>query len=268
MAKFSIPFRSRVSDDHRSQSQETTREDTRDRFPSNVERGNSPRTGGTPRKVSTSRTLSATSLRALFWRWRWVLVAIAVGVLAQSVLSVFAGERETTTAVVVADSELSSGQILTEAELGMLSLPQSAVPPGAVTDIADAIGKPIVAPLPSGAPILRPHLIDQDFLSTAPEGTSIVAVTLADDGGLGLLEVGSRIDLYAPPDEFAETPEATLVVEGALIVGMAVEPGSSNLLSDVADKRIFYVAIPNKTTSLIIGIGARTPFHAVLSGYA
>lgn len=212
--------------------------------------------------------MSATSLRALFWRWRWVLVVIALGVTAQSILSVVAGEREATTAVVVADSELSSGQILTEGDLTIHSLPHSAVPPGAVTDISDAVGKPIVAPLPAGAPILQPHLIDQDFLSAAPQGTSIVAVTLADDGGLGLLEVGSRIDLYAPPDEFAETPEATLVVEGALIVGMAVEPGSSNLLSDVADKRIFHVAIPNKTTSLVIGIGARTPFHAVLSGHA
>lgn len=205
-------------------------------------------------------------IRAAMWRWRWVILTGALVMCGQTVITVFAPEAEATRNVVVAAHDLTAGHVLTEEDVTLKRIPTSLSPPGTPSHVDRVTGKSIVAPVPAGAPILSSQILDEKFINAAPHGTKILPIAIADTGGTELLQVGSYVDLYAPPDEEAESSEAVLAASEALIVGKATTPGESSILHESEPKTVFYLAIPDKTVSIILGISSRTQFHAVLSG--
>lgn len=208
----------------------------------------------------------ASRVRALLWRWRWVGYALLLIGLFQAIVSALAALHPAEVAVVVAAQDLSAGQELQENDLKIVSLPKSAAPPQYLTQLDDALTQHVVAAIPAGAPILRGQLLGDEFLSRAPPGTVVAAVPLADTGGLSLLQVGSQVDLYAPPDEFSQPATATLVAAGVPIVGAYTEPAKSTLLTEQPGVAVFYLALKDYYVADIVGQAARAPLHAVLSG--
>lgn len=192
-----------------------------------------------------------------------MLVAVAIHTIASAAREQVPEEMQ----IVVAARAIESGKLLDEDDVTVASIPQpesGQVAPFSA-DPHDFIGKHAVAAVPEGGPLYREQLLDETLLDLAPEGTVITAVPIADNGALEIMTVGSRIQLYAPPDEFAEDQGAQLVADDVLVVGKAVESGASTFLSDVDDTIVFHVAIPRSIATLVIGIGARAPFHAVLA---
>ncbi|MDO5025086.1 MAG: SAF domain-containing protein [Trueperella sp.] len=214
----------------------------------------------------STRLHQAGRWRAVLWRWRWVGYALVILGVFQAIVSALAATHPAQLEIVVAARDLSAGQELTARDLKLISVPASAAPPQYLPQIDDALAQHVVAAIPAGAPILRGQLLGDEFLASAPPGTVIAAVPLADTGGLQLLQVGNQVDLYAPPDEFSSSATATLVAAGISIVGAYTEPGQSTLLTEQPGTAVFYLALPDFYVADIVGQAALAPLHAVLSG--
>lgn len=216
--------------------------------------------------VAAHRALrTASPVRALLWRWRWVIVALLVGVLIQSVLASISAHNPRTTPVVVASKDLSAGEVLTTANLRLAPVPTKLAPAAALTNIAAAAGETIVAPLPAGAPIFAEQLFTSAFAASPPAGTVITAIQLDDTATLAMLQPGTKLQLYSPPDDTAETSAARLIADNALVVAVRAEAKSGGILRENANKAAVFVAINKRDANLVIGIGARGPLHAVIT---
>ena len=192
-------------------------------------------------------------------------LTLAIGVAAQSVISTFAAQNPATTQVVVAASDLSTGDELTQSSIKIASVPQRFLPEGTTDNAENVIGKRIVAPLPSGAPILSQQLFTSAFAAHPPKGTVITSVSLDDAVTLSILQPGDSLQLYAPPPQTDENAEAQLLTRSATVV--AVEPSTpqNGILSGSRNTGSIYVAVPENDANAIIAFGANNSLHAVIN---
>lgn len=102
---------------------------------------------------------------------------------------------------VVAGRPVEPGALLSEADLTIQNFPAEALPAGAVSSLAGAVGKITMIALNTGEMLLDHHLTQPD-ISTANLGFTLpagkVAVTLSADDLLSrsqLTQVGSRVDI-------------------------------------------------------------------------
>ncbi|WP_124054321.1 SAF domain-containing protein [Arcanobacterium ihumii] len=206
-------------------------------------------------------------IRAVLWRWRCVVFALVIGAFVQSILTYVSSSSVTLENVVVAKTELSTGDVLDSHNLEIVQLPTKILPENTISNLDDASGQRIVAPLPKGMPVVRSQFLDSSFSSHAPPNTVITTISLADDATLAILKEGSRIDIYAPPRENSDELDAELLAKDAIVMS-TISPSdrSNSLFDDFTNKSSLMVAIPNDTARLVIGIGARTPLRAVLAG--
>lgn len=205
---------------------------------------------------------SVRSVRAFAWRWRLVGIAIVVAMAFSSILAAI----EANTAsypIVVASRDLAAGTPLEESDVDIVTIKDHL--PGVATSPELAIGSPLVTSITAGSPILERNILNDDLVTNPSPGHVISAVELADDGGLDLLHPGARVDLYAAPDEYDESSEAELVVRAVRVVGITKNQGKSTIFSEVDDKRVYFLEIPDSEVSLLLGFGARSPLHAVPS---
>jgi Flp pilus assembly protein CpaB len=109
---------------------------------------------------------------------------------------------------------VAPGAELSAADLALARAPTHLVPEGALTAVADAVGRSSVVPLPRGGILTGPALLTPSGL--VAEGNLALPVQFADSAPLGLLRVGDRIDLLG-----AGTDGATHVVaERALVLAL------------------------------------------------
>ncbi len=100
-----------------------------------------------------------------------------------------------TATVQTARIELPVGHVLRAADLVAISLDGSTVPPGIVTDVADAVGRSLRVPVFPGEPVRGEYLGEVRTApeSLVPEGHWLVTVdvrTTADDADLVMLYAG------------------------------------------------------------------------------
>lgn len=213
----------------------------------------------------SSRRLSLPSsrtTRAFLWRWRYVACAIGVVFVLNTILSALATEEEHHPAV-VAVRDLPAGTYVTEADLTVIDFPMSL--DGVATSADDLVGVALIAPVTEGAVIPLSNAMNEEFLHKPRDGHVITAVELANTGGLDLLTTGTYVDVYATPPDHSGSTEATLVARNVRVAGIAVARDQSTIFSDVSDKKVFFLEVRNSDISVFLGIGARTPLHAVLS---
>jgi len=111
-------------------------------------------------------------------------------------IALFMMRPEPSASVIVAAERLPSGHTITEADLQVRSLPGSLVPQGALTNLADAVGKTLSMDRTVGDFIFANNL-GGESLELAPDERA-VAIHVTDSAGMaGLLKAGDTVGLTA-----------------------------------------------------------------------
>lgn len=251
-----------------------------------------------PHEISRSYRIKG-KWRAALWRWRRVLWMILFAFLAQSILSAAGELNPQTEKILVAATDLTAGESLSDSSVQQVNIRKDAVPEGYFTNAEKLAGATVAAAIPKGLPITRSQLLNEKFLRAAPPGTAVTSVSL--DFGLPeeIAAPGNRIDIYAPanlPGEKlpAETEEDTaeadsgrkdktsrqpaerenaentsprgalLLAEEAIIMGKSGKKEKHPFFGDSASQNVFYVAVKTKDLNAVLGVRGTTPLRAVL----
>ncbi|MBL0888435.1 RcpC/CpaB family pilus assembly protein [Myceligenerans indicum] len=136
--------------------------------------------------------------RQHLWRHRVLLAAICCGLAAVNTVQVLRPAPPPSAPVLVTTRAVAAGARLTGADVALRDVAVGITPPASLRRPESAVGLTAVVPLPRGVALHAGILSDGGVLSSAPPGTVVVPVTLADDGVAALLRPGDRVDLLAP----------------------------------------------------------------------
>jgi Flp pilus assembly protein CpaB len=185
-----------------------------------------------------------------------ILVAIAAGLTAG--ILYHAGTQRIS--VVVAGSDLSPGRAIEASEMELRGLPPDALPPGALTDPAAAVGRYPRAPIWKGQLLLASALAASPGAFAAgialPTGHRAVAIPVSAAHAVGGAVVpGSRVDVIAVPVQGrAPAGRATeLIAQAALVVDVRGEQGGP--LEDRSSRRERSGAVRDRLGSVVIAVG-------------
>lgn len=156
------------------------------------------------------------------------MIALAAGVIA-GVIYYASAQR---VGVVVAAAEVSPGHALGNADVEIRSLPPDAVPAGAITDAAFAVGRYARAPIARGQLLFSSVLADApatfDGGVKIPSGHRAVAIPIDAAHAIGgAIVPGSLVDVIAVPVHGRAPAERVteLIVPSALVLDVRGEQG-------------------------------------------
>jgi Flp pilus assembly protein CpaB len=133
--------------------------------------------------------------RAARWHRR-AIAALLVAVAVLAGLNTVSARTAGDVPVVIAQRSIAAGSRIAAADLAVDALPASIVPEGALTDIGQAVDRIAVVEVP-----VRQVLTPTALLGTegrVGSGQVALPVTFGTAGTVGLLGVGSRIDVLGP----------------------------------------------------------------------
>jgi hypothetical protein len=93
----------------------------------------------------------------------------------------------------MAAARVDAGGVLTDADLTTSSVPASAVPPGALTEVADAVGRRIAGALEPGEWLTRTRLVPRTPSEGLSRGRVALHVNLADPFAADVVHVGQGV---------------------------------------------------------------------------
>ena len=193
-----------------------------------------------------------TPARLFVYRFRRPLAAVSAGL----AVLLFAVTLRPTSAdlvdVIVASADLPAGSTLTEQDLAVAAIPADFVPPGAVTNPADALGRMIASGIAMGEPLTRSRL-----MTTGPraDGLHTVPVRLADAEAATLLSPGSVIDLVLASGDTG----ARIVAEGVQVVTVPRISTSAGLGRDSRTAGSLIVVATDRRTAVALAAAGTQP---------
>jgi Flp pilus assembly protein CpaB len=112
-------------------------------------------------------------------------------------LSVLAPAPPPTTLVATAAHDLPGGTTIAADDLRTMKLPPTAVPAGAITDVARLTGRVLAVPVRAGETITDVRLVGPALLAGYGDQLVAAPVRIADAGSALLLQPGDVIDVLA-----------------------------------------------------------------------
>lgn len=209
--------------------------------------------------------MKVTKIRVLAWRLRFVLIACAILAILAVILETLGAIQPPTQPVLVTQTSIEAGSIVQASDVELVDVPASLVPDGAIDTVDAAVGHHLVAGLPAGMIIPKELLATSEFFTHAPRGTQILSVPILSDGGSEFINVGDRVSLYSPPDEFSTDNTSMLLVDNVRIVGMSRGEEGSFFSSEQAPITAF-IAVPTREIPAILGHSSHSALQIVLSG--
>lgn len=174
-------------------------------------------------------------------------LALAIGLLVSfsvyNRLRTFAGSNsnEHVVRVVVAADDIQVGTKLDTHDVGLITIPQSAVPPGAFSDAARVIGRGAVLPVSKGDFILQSKLAALNagagLPSMIPQGMRAVSVRVNDVVSVaGFVQPGTRVDVLATGNEggSGNDRQTTTVLENVAVIAVGKNLGGGSTDSPAA----------------------------------
>ena len=152
------------------------------------------------------RIHEGTRLPAPRWRRRRTARIALAALLLLAAPFAGASGRARTTPVVAVNADLSSGHVLTAAEVTTVDLPPGATPDGALLTAAEAIGTRLSGPVRRGEALTDARVTGRPGDPNRDPARRVVPVPLADPAVAGLLHPGDVVDLVAPVDVATPTP--------------------------------------------------------------
>jgi pilus assembly protein CpaB len=158
-------------------------------------------------------------------------LALAIGLLVSFTVynrlrNIAGASHERGVRVVVASHDISVGSKLDTPDLGMITIPESAIPPGAFTDPAKVLGRGAVLPLSKGEFILTSKLAAQNagagLPSLIPQGMRAVSVRVNDVVSVaGFVQPGTRVDVLATGNQGSGGErQTTTVLENVAVIAV------------------------------------------------
>ena len=184
------------------------------------------------------------------------ILAVAAGLVAG--ILYYAGAQRV--GVVVAAVDIAPGRAVAEADLDVRSLPPDALPPGALTELASAVGRFARSPVSKGQLVLAGSLATSPAAFETgvvlPTGYRAVAIPVGAAQALGGAVIpGSRVDVIAVPMQGrAPAGRSTeLVAPAALVVDVRGEQGGSFERERATGQRA--TAIRDRLGSVVVAVG-------------
>jgi Flp pilus assembly protein CpaB len=146
--------------------------------------------------------------------------------------------------------DLSSGAVLTRADLERTAFAPGSVPDSAVRSVDAVVGRTLATPLGSGEPITAAHLTGSERLAGYP-GRSAVAVRIPDADVVALLTPGQRVALVASDPQGGQQPER--VVEDAAV--LAVPRSDTDAAPTTLPGRLVVFAVPREDADEVVAAG-------------
>ncbi|TDE94098.1 hypothetical protein EXU48_11670 [Occultella glacieicola] len=205
--------------------------------------------------------------RAVLWRYRFVLAAACLGWALVLVLADLRPPAAATTPVLVVTGTLPAGSVLTETDV---EVRQVRDPPPSTVSFEEAVGSPLAIGVGPGTPVVPTLLVGPGLTGSAPAGTVVLPIRLADPALAQLVRVGDRLDLYlAPVDSGGQVLESELITAGALILSRVDEPAADPSLFGATDPAggptgVVIAAVAASDAARVSGASAVAPFRAVL----
>jgi pilus assembly protein CpaB len=157
-------------------------------------------------------------------------LALAIGLLVSFAVytrlrnSANSGANERGIRVVVAADDIQVGAKLTAHDVGAVTIPQSAVPPGAFGDPSKVVGRGAILPVSKGDFILQSKLAPLNagagLPSMIPQGMRAVSVRVNDVVSVaGFVQPGSRVDVLSTGSQ-GNDRQTTTVLENVLVLAV------------------------------------------------
>jgi pilus assembly protein CpaB len=158
-------------------------------------------------------------------------LALAVGLLVSFTvynrLRNFAGAagNERNVQVVVAASDIAVGAKLDARDLRIITVPQSAIPPGSFGGMSQIVGRGAVLPMSTGEFILQSKLAALNagtgLPSLIPQGMRAVSVRVNDVVSVaGFVQPGTRVDVLATGASGVNDRQTTTVLENVAVIAV------------------------------------------------
>ncbi len=206
-------------------------------------------------------------MRRALLRHRRLLAAVLLCAAAGTCVEAFLPRAEPGTPVIAAASDLAAGTVLAAADLRILALPSSAVPPGAQTRREDLLGQRLAAPLRRGDIITDTRLVGPGLLTGTAPGTVAVPLRPADPSTVRLVGAGQRVDVVVSTGNGYETAAASEVIARNLAV-LWSSPGedpSSAWSASPAEAGLVVVAASPEDAAALAGSSTAGQVHLVLT---
>jgi pilus assembly protein CpaB len=156
-------------------------------------------------------------------------LALAIGLLVSYAVynrlrSIAGAETTVGSPVVVATEDIPVGTKLTANDVHLVTVPPSAVPPGAFTTTAKVLGRGAILPLGKGDFVLASKLASLNagagLPSMIPQGMRAVSVRVNDVVSVaGFVQPGTHVDVLATGSQGAEH-QTTTVLENVLVLAV------------------------------------------------
>ncbi|MDO5494227.1 MAG: hypothetical protein Q4G64_00760 [bacterium] len=210
-----------------------------------------------PREAPTVSPPTRAPWRGLLWRWRHVFLAL--GLAAATLVIVDALEGDDGVAVVVLASARPAGHVLTGSDLRAVTISRGLE--GTVHHAPDAEGRVLAVGLPAGTPLTEGMLVGPSLADSAPSGSTVVTIALADRGSQELAVPGTSVTLVGVDETTGLARQASDV----LVLSRLEDPGSGGLLAPESEFTFVVVAVPEEEANFVLQTSAAAPLRVALT---
>jgi pilus assembly protein CpaB len=189
-----------------------------------------------------------------------LVVGLLVSFTVYNRLRTFTGSNrnEPDVRVVVAADDIQVGTKLDTHDVGVITIPQSAVPPGAFSDPARVLGRGAVLPVSKGDFILQSKLAALNagagLPSMIPPGMRAVSVRVNDVVSVaGFVQPGTRVDVLATGNEGSGNDrQTTTVLENVAVIAVGKNLGGNGSPDSPAAPVITLLVSPDDAQKLAL----------------
>ena len=151
--------------------------------------------------------------------------------------------------VLVAARDLPAGAVLLPTDLRVQQVPRSTTQPGALTTVADAVGRRVGAGLVRGESLTASRLVPRSTLDGLPAGRVALHVVSADPAAVDLLTPGLPARVYPA----AGGPALAV---GATVLAADPAPGGPVALTDAPPRGVVLALSADEADAVLAGHGS------------
>ena len=180
----------------------------------------------------------------LLRRFRRPIAASLAFVTVLGALSVLRPAPPATVDLLIAARDLPAGTVLEPADVTSRAFALDSTIPGAITDVAQASGRTLSAPMAAGEPLTPSRLVDAAM--SYDRGTFAVPVRLAEADVAGLLAPGMLIDVVRAT---RGTPE--VVADGVRVITVPRRPTAGSFIGSAGSAASSLILVAADRTTAI-----------------
>ncbi|MHA7209048.1 RcpC/CpaB family pilus assembly protein [Arthrobacter sp. MDT1-65] len=205
-------------------------------------------------------------LRRLVYRRKRILACLLLSAAAGVAVEAMVGDDYTTTTVVAAARDLAVGTVLTEADVGLVRLPEAAVAGRAFGRPDQLVGQQLATPLLQGAPIPATALVGDGLLTGTAPGTVAVPLRPADPGIVQLLVPGQLVDVVLSTGDGYDAPAESTVLARSVAVLWTDTGGAPGAWPGAGgDDGLVVIAAGEDEAAALAGSSSSGDVHLVLT---